>query len=1195
MQTGTDMTGAKDHSRYGILVAIVVSALACPEGPIAATATIEGNVVRLAATGDDSYGGCMAMIDIDISDAGLDCIGRWVTFGCTGHLAPVDETQWMFMSARSAIEVGKRVELRVTDDRKHGDYCHATRIKVQDASDVEEDSDADGVYDLDDDVPLDSYETIDTDDDGTGNNADPDDDNDGVVDADDAFPLDHAESADTDGGGLGDNADEDDDNDGVPDGEDALPLDPNESRDADGDGIGDVEDQDDDNDGVPDTDADGDGTGDNADDDDDNDGLADSEDEFPLGTKPFDLAEGVAYPSAVTFANGSFYVVETVRRKIYVYARSGQRESEAEFDLHSENSSPVGIAYRDGSLHITDAQDDKVYAYTSTGDRNPDADFELDADNGEPRAIVHAEGSFYVVDARSHKVFAYSATGERNEQSDFAVFEDQRSKRSAKGMTFHDGIFYLTNGLTRGGRISSSVFAYDKFGNPETHFPYGLAAAPSEGLYTPHGIAYAEGNLLIVDGDGTKAYAFAISGGREPMSDLEMDPANFAPEGVVYAQRRYYVLNAHRPGMVFTYAAGGAHLPESGFRLDAANDGPEGVALVDGEFFVLDRANRVFVYGFSGEYQPTRDFDPVHEDLTPRDIVGADGRIFILYGSGDGSVFAYTTAGERDPDGDFELVDDNAWPAGMTYADGRFFVVNTYPTRMVFAYDASGARVPDWDVAHDMSNPRGLVHIDRGFLAAERSGSIGKLVAVTYPSETTIPCNAPVDLGPTFAHASIETYQGPLASVWSGASCTTKDYVPSVAGRETAVTVRIAYESPDPPALTLAVDGDAVASHSRVVSRQVGEEGTISTLAATFVLSGDRYRKGTMMEFESDRLVDSRNDYPNGVDIPVRGSDLQALAITFIPIDVAGRDSVVVDTDVYMESILDFFPVAEYEATVGASHTFGGESFTPRSVAPELLHRWYAEADADEFYHGIFRWTSGRCGYAYYTAHVAVSAAIDSLETRVPCPEIHAHELGHNLGLRHSDCGGPADVDVNYPYPDAGIGPHGGWLTSGKHFVEPDGGYYDILSYCHPNFISDYHYEKAFRHLQGLGDVPTARQVQVMARADEGDEVQSIALSGAVDGEGRWTLFRVSGSRMPAMDPPESGGFVLTLLDARERVLHTQPLRVFDGSDETDDRAWGARVPAIRETRRFVIRDHLDAVALDVEAPASLFSGPRSN
>ena len=104
------------------------------------------------------------------------------------------------------------------------------------------DSDDDGVVDYLDAFPTDPDETVDTDGDGTGNNADLDDDNDDVPDIDDAFPLDAAESLDTDSDGTGNNADTDDDGDGIPDDyetENGLnPLDASDAdTDADGDGF----------------------------------------------------------------------------------------------------------------------------------------------------------------------------------------------------------------------------------------------------------------------------------------------------------------------------------------------------------------------------------------------------------------------------------------------------------------------------------------------------------------------------------------------------------------------------------------------------------------------------------------------------------------------------------------------------------------------------------------------------------------------------------------------------------------------------------------------------------------------------------------------------------------------------------------------------------------------------------------------
>ena len=157
------------------------------------------------------------------------------------------------------------------------------------------DCDGDGVLDENDSFPKDASESLDTDSDGIGNNADTDDDGDGIADGEDAFILDKAESVDTDGDGIGNNADTDDDGDGLSDtAETNLGTDPL-LKDTDADSVQDNVDT------FPldsseSVDTDGDGTGNNSDTDDDGDGVSDGADAFPLASEASEDSDGDGLP-----------------------------------------------------------------------------------------------------------------------------------------------------------------------------------------------------------------------------------------------------------------------------------------------------------------------------------------------------------------------------------------------------------------------------------------------------------------------------------------------------------------------------------------------------------------------------------------------------------------------------------------------------------------------------------------------------------------------------------------------------------------------------------------------------------------------------------------------------------------------------------------------------------------------------------
>ena len=76
-----------------------------------------------------------------------------------------------------------------------------------------------------------------------------------------------------------------------------------------------------------------------------------------------------------------------------------------------------------------------------------------------------------------------------------------------------------------------------------------------------------------------------------------------------------------------------------------------------------------------------------------------------------------------------------------------------------------------------------------------------------------------------------------------------------------------------------------------------------------------------------------------------------------------------------------------------------------------------------------------------------------------PQADLVAHELGHNLSLGHAPCGGPGWVDLGFPYSDGSIGAWGYDFRDGGSLVPPS--MWDLMSYCDPYWISDYHFTNA--------------------------------------------------------------------------------------------------------------------------------------
>ena len=133
-----------------------------------------------------------------------------------------------------------------------------------------------------------------------------------------------------------------------------------------------------------------------------------------------------------------------------------------------------------------------------------------------------------------------------------------------------------------------------------------------------------------------------------------------------------------------------------------------------------------------------------------------------------------------------------------------------------------------------------------------------------------------------------------------------------------------------------------------------------------------------------------------------------------------------------------------------------------------------------------------------------------------PFAGVMAHELGHNMNLSHAPCGGAGGPDPSYPYPNGSIGAWGYDFREGRIVASHTA---DLMSYCGPSWISDYHFTNALRFRlsdEGAGAVGVATP-----RAS----TQSLLLWGGIDDEEHPFLEPAFVVEAPSLLPDSAGAY----------------------------------------------------------------------
>ncbi|WP_081914579.1 PKD domain-containing protein [Thermus amyloliquefaciens] len=258
------------------------------------------------------------------------------------------------------------------------------------------------------------------------------------------------------------------------------------------------------------------------------------------------------------------------------------------------------------------------------------------------------------------------------------------------------------------------------------------------------------------------------------------------------------------------------------------------------------------------------------------------------------------------------------------------------------------------------------------------------------------------------------------------------------------------------------------------------------------------------------------------------------LYLTAVPVIHQGQQATVPS---FSQTLWRIWPLKEVAFTTRAPYTFSGtlkanDGNTWAQLLDEL-HILRQSEGSQRYYYGFVKvsYTSGIAGIGYIGYPVAVGWDYPS-----SAPAVMAHELGHNFGREHAPCG--VSGDPNYPYAGGKIGTWGYDLADGS--LKDPGQRYDLMSYCSPQWISDYTYEGAQAFLERNPPKPLGLPQEGLlftGRIQNGEVVLNPPLRLEAAPEGEPSPYRLLAEVPGRAGPLEAP--VYTLMDS-EGILHLQ-------------------------------------------------------
>ncbi len=221
---------------------------------------------------------------------------------------------------------------------------------------------------------------------------------------------------------------------------------------------------------------------------------------------------------------------------------------------------------------------------------------------------------------------------------------------------------------------------------------------------------------------------------------------------------------------------------------------------------------------------------------------------------------------------------------------------------------------------------------------------------------------------------------------------------------------------------------------------------TTTDLTSTYwgILPRDWIRAGLEVKLEVDAghsLKESNEANNTQILKPAVGTG-NTLYVMMVPLIQGGKSAMVLsaaDLAELKSALMRYWPLSDVDIQVRAPYTVKSDGIA------ELVK--LREADGSKRYYYGFE--ESCCGVGSLGYPVSAGNAD---------PRTIAHELGHNFGLLHAPCGADNYLDANYPVKDGKIDSWG-FDPRDNSLVNP-AKMYDVMSYCGPDWVSDYMYRK---------------------------------------------------------------------------------------------------------------------------------------